>query len=579
MTTDFLRTLALAGTALCLAACTTPPSPAPLPDIAEARAQIDRGALQRAHALLLPLARQRPADTELQLLLTRIRLDCLTRGPDIDDPAFCMSLHPPLHPPPAASPAPAAANTSPAPPTPRRADAKPEAAAPQGALARPVTLQFSDATLRSVFSVIGRASGLDIVFDKDVAADTRLSLQLRGAPAQGAIDKACLAAGLAWRMLDEATLLVYPDVARKQADYQALAVRSFYLAHADARFVAASLKAVLKSRDVVVDDKLNMLVVRDTLPALAQTEQLVRMHDVAEPEVVLDVQVLEVKRTLLERLGVQWPVQVGLSPLPLQLQRPGSAYDAAVPLTLRDLLSASAASTGLAVAPLTLNAQRDDTGLNMLASPRIRAKSRERARVMIGERVPNVTSTSTATGLVSESITYVDVGLKLEVEPQVYAGHEVLIKLSLEVSNILEATQTASGTLTYRIGTRNASTVLRLRDGENQLLAGLIQADEQRGHARVPGLAALPLVGRLFGNHSDERAKTEIVLSITPRLIRGLGAPATVESGFEAGTASGLRGRVDAEAAVVEAAPAAAGANAASAPVANGAAPRPIQAP
>jgi len=577
MTTDFrlFVTQTLAGMALGLAACTTPPSPAPLPDIAEARALIDRGALQRAHALLLPLAQQRPGDTELQLLLTRIRLDCLTRGPDVDDPAFCAPLRPAA----TAGPAPATV-APPSAPTPRRPDAKPEVTVPQGALARPVTLQFSDATLRSVFSVIGRASGLDIVFDKDVAADTRLSLQLRGVPAQSAIDKACLAAGLAWRMLDEATLLVYPDVARKQADYQVLAVRSFYLAHADARFVAASLKAVLKSRDVVVDDKLNMLVVRDTLPALAQTEQLVRMHDVAEPEVVLDVQVLEVKRTLLERLGVQWPAQLGLGPLPLQLQRPGSAYDAAVPLTLRDLLSASAASTGLAVAPLTLNAQRDDTGLNMLASPRIRAKSRERARVMIGERVPNVTATSTATGLVSESITYVDVGLKLEVEPQVFAGHEVLIKLSLEVSNILEATQTSSGTLTYRIGTRNASTVLRLHDGENQLLAGLIQADEQRGHARVPGLAALPLVGRLFGNHSDERAKTEIVLSITPRLIRGLGAPATVESGFEAGTASALRGRVDAEAAaVVEAVPAAAGANAAPAPVANGAAPRPTQAP
>ena len=159
--------------ALGLAACTTPPSPAPLPDIAEARALIDRGALQRAHALLMPLAQQQPGDTELQLLLTRIRLDCLTRGPDVDNPGFCTPLRPVA----TASPAPATAPSAPAPPpAPRRPDAKPALADPQGALARPVTLQFSDATLRgqikenkpsSFMGLMGGGTYLEAKFAED----------------------------------------------------------------------------------------------------------------------------------------------------------------------------------------------------------------------------------------------------------------------------------------------------------------------------------------------------------------------------------------------------------------------------
>ncbi len=134
---------------------------------------------------------------------------------------------------------------------------------------------------------------------------------------------------------------------------------------------------------------------------------------------------------------------------------------------------------------------------------------------------------STGAGVVTGSVQYQDVGLKLEFEPQVYSDQEVGIRISLEVSNIVKEIPGPNGSLAYQIGTRNAQTVVRLRDGETQILAGLISAEDRNASARIPGLGHLPMVGKLFGNNSGNNNKTEIVLSITPRIVR---APATLDA-------------------------------------------------
>ncbi|MEY4560776.1 MAG: hypothetical protein RLZZ618_53 [Pseudomonadota bacterium] len=422
------------------------------------------------------------------------------------------------------------------------------------AMRKRISLQFRDAPLRSIFDVIGKTANLAVVFDRDVPPDQKLSISMKDVSIQAAVEQVSLSAGMSYRVLDAGTLLVYADTPRKQADYQGLMVRSFYLTNADARFVANSMKTLLKSRDIVVDAKNNMVVVRDTPEGLRLAEQLVQMQDVPEPEVILEVEVLEVKRSLLQRLGVDWPGQLNLSPLPMQLQLSGSAFDRAAPVTLRDVLSATSRTTEAGLSALSINARREDGDVKALATPRLRAKSREKARIMIGERVPNITSTSTSTGFVAESVNYVDVGLKLEMEPQVFAGGEVVIKLGLEVSSIVDQITSRSGSVAFRISTRNANTVLRLKDGENQLLAGLIQEVEQRTDGKLPGVGELPLIGRLFGSQRDDKSKTEIVLSITPRLIRPLIKPTAAQSTFELGTASGIRGRAE-EGSVAETSP------------------------
>jgi general secretion pathway protein D len=405
---------------------------------------------------------------------------------------------------------------------------------PEAALAsayrKPITIEFKDAALRSVFEVISRTSGLNFLFDKDVRADQKTSIFLKNSTIERAVQLTLLTNQLEQRVLDANTVLIYPNTPAKQKDYQPLTVKSFYLANADAKVVAATLKALLKTRDVVVDEKLNLLIVRDSPQALRLAQKLVALHDMAEPEVMLEVEVLEVKRTRLLDLGVRWPDQLSLAPLPAT----GGV------LTLADLRNLNSASLAATVGPVTISARKNDSDTNILANPRIRARNREKARILIGERVPNITTTSTSTGFVAESVTYVDVGLKLEVEPTIYLDGEVAIRISLEVSNIIREVQTKSGTVAYQIGTRNAQTVLRLRDGENQVLAGLINDEDRRSANKVPGLGEVPVVGRLFGGQTEDGVKTEIVLSLTPRIVRNLQRPAGSVAEFESGTENSL---------------------------------------
>jgi general secretion pathway protein D len=154
--------------------------------------------------------------------------------------------------------------------------------------------------------------------------------------------------------------------------------------------------------------------------------------------------------------------------------------------------------------------------------------------------VPVITSTATATGFVGESVTYLDTGLKLEVEPNVHLDDEVSIKVGLEVSSISSTIRSATGTTTYQVGTRNAATVLRLKDGETQMLAGLISDEERRAASKVPGLGDLPIAGRLFSSTADEANKTEIVLLVTPHVVRNLVRPAARFEEFLAGTEASI---------------------------------------
>lgn len=399
---------------------------------------------------------------------------------------------------------------------------------------KPISIEFRDTPLKTIFEVIARSSGLNFVIDKDVRTDQRASIFLKNSTVEAAVGMLLTSNQLDQRVLDGNSVLIYPNTPAKQKDYQPLTVRSFYLANAEAKAVAATLKSLLKVREVAIDEKLNLVILRDTPEAIRVAEKVVALHDVPEPEVMLEVEILEVKRTRLLDLGVRWPEQLSLAPLP---STTGGA------LTLSDLRNLDSSTVGATLGSLAINARKTDTDANILANPRIRARNREKAKIHIGERVPNISITSTpTTGFVSESVTYVDVGLKLDVEPTIYLDNEVAIKVGLEVSNIISQVQTKSGTLAYQIGTRTASTVLRLKDGENQVLAGLINDEDRRSANKVPGLGEVPVVGRLFGSQADDSAKTEIVLSITPRVVRNVQRPSAGAQEFDSGTESSIGG-------------------------------------
>lgn len=415
------------------------------------------------------------------------------------------------------------------------------------ALAKPVSIEFKDASLKQVFEVLARTSGINFVFDKDIKADQPTTIYLRRASVKEVLGAVLMAQQLEQRVIDSGTILVYPNTPAKARDHQSLTIKAFYLTNADPKVITAMLRTILKAKDVVADEKQNMLVMRDTPESIRLAEKLIAVHDLPDPEVMLEVEILEVKRSRLLDLGIRWPDLMTLMPL---------ASVAGAMLTLADIQNANASTLGATIAPVTIAAGKGDTDINLLANPRIRTRNREMAKILIGDRVPNITTTATATGFVAESVQYIDVGLKLEVQPTIYLNNEVAIRINLEVSNIVNLVTSKSGTQAYQIGTRNASTLLRLRDGENQVLAGLISDGERSIANKVPGLGDLPVVGRLFGRSTTEGEKTELMLSITPRLVRGMARPAIARTEFDSGTESALRGQAPDLAAYTEVVPA-----------------------
>ncbi|MEO8626858.1 MAG: hypothetical protein ABI612_01985, partial [Betaproteobacteria bacterium] len=386
---------------------------------------------------------------------------------------------------------------------------------------KPITLEFRDASLKSVFEVMSRTSGLNFVFDRDVRSDTKINIFVRNTSLDDVIKLILTTNQLDRKLLNENSVLIYPNTPAKQKEYRELVVRSFYLANADVKQAVNLVKGMVKSQDVFMDEKLNLMVVKDTPEAMSVVEKLMRSLDLAEPEVMLELEVLEVSTTRLQQLGIQFPQSVSFGNPAAAVggdTSTTSSTGSTPPANVRLSASLVAFTTN---PPFIVNLLGQDSDAKVLANPRIRVRNREKAKVHIGSRVPVVTTTSTANVGVSSSVSYLDVGLKLDVEPNIYLRDEVAIKIGLEVSNITR-TLDLQGTRAYELGTRNTATVLQIKDGETQILAGLINDEDRRSANKVPGLGDIPILGRLFSSQNDDRTKTEIVLLITPRIVRSL---------------------------------------------------------
>jgi general secretion pathway protein D len=398
---------------------------------------------------------------------------------------------------------------------------------------KPVTLEFRDVPLRSVFDFLSKISDLNFVFDRDVDPNLRATISVRDTSIEEAIGMLLSANQLEQSITSDRSVTIYPNNPQKQKDYQQLLVRSFFLANSDVKTVAFSLKTLLKAKDIVTDERIGTIIMRDTPEMIRMAERIIAMQDVADPEVMLEVEVLEVKRTRGQELGIRWPDSAGLTLL-------GSGQYGA--LNVGDLRRINGGNIGLALGSVTLNANKTDTDSNILANPRIRVRNKDKAKVLIGDRVPVITVT-TNNGVSADSVNYVDVGLKLDVEPNIYLDDEVAIKINLEVSSVVKEIVSKSGTQAYQIGTRSAATVLRLKDGETQVLAGLISDEDRTTANKVPGVGELPMLSRLFGSQKDDSTRSEIVLSITPRILRSIRRPELTAAEFNSGTESDIGGR------------------------------------
>ena len=416
-------------------------------------------------------------------------------------------------------------------------EAREEQLAARAAFKRPVTLQFRDTPLRLVFEALARTGNINVIVDRDVKSDLRTTIFVKEASIEDTLDVILLQNQLERRILNSNTLLIYPASPAKQKELAELKIRTFVLSNVDATFMANIIKTMLKTKDLVTDIKTNTLVMRDTVEAVALAERLVAANDLPDAEVMLEVEVLEISSSLASDIGLKLPTSFSLG-------TPAAAADGSA-LTLGALRRLSA--NDLLTTPLTatLNLLLQDGETNILASPRIRTRNKEKAHILVGDKLPIITNiiSPQAAGqnsVITGTIQYVDVGIKLEVEPQVYADGDVGIKLNLEVSNVSDTILTQSGRA-YQIGTRSAQTVLRLHDGETQVMAGLINNNERKAAQRVPGIGQLPVLGRLFSDSNANKTKSEIVLSITPHIIRPQPKPSPAHADAWSGSDSSLR--------------------------------------
>ncbi len=381
----------------------------------------------------------------------------------------------------------------------------------------PESLTFRDASSRDVFTAMARFSGLNIIFDPTFR-EQPVTIDLRNASLPDALTSVSQATRSFYRVTAQRTITVIPDTPAKRREYEEEIVQTFYLSNADLKETIDLLRIVIDSRRIAPVTATNAISIKDTPERIAAASKLISAIDKAKPEVVIDVELLEVDRTRLREYGLQLasPGSPGLN---------GRADVNDEGLTLRDLRNLTQSGINLTSLPgLFYRLLKTDTNTRTLANPQLRTSEGVAAQARFGERVPVPVTTFSpiATGGVSQqpitSFNYENIGVNIDITPRTHHDDEVSLALKIEVSSI---SGTGFGGLPT-FGNRAISTVIRLKDGETNLLAGLIRDDERRVLEGVPGLSDLPLVGRLFAHSRRETQETDIVLTLTPHLIRVL---------------------------------------------------------
>jgi len=392
-----------------------------------------------------------------------------------------------------------------------------------GDLRLPASLTFRDAPSRDVFTAIARFANINITFDPQFR-DQPVTIDLRETTLDSALQALTATTRSFYRVSGPRFITVVPDTAAKRQEYEEEVVRTFPLSNADLKETVDLLRIVIDARRLAPVTATNTIAIKDTPARVAAAGRLIAAIDKARPEVVIDVELLEIDRTRLKEYGLQIA-----SPSADSSTGP-TGINGAVDvnrqnLTLRDLRNLTQSDVFLTNVPaLFYRLLKQDTNTRILANPQLRTSEGMPAQARFGERVPVPVTTFSpiATGGISQqpitSFNYENIGVNIDITPRTHHDDEVSLALKLEVSSISGAG--FGGLPTF--GNRYVSTVIRLHDGETNLLAGLIRDDERRVLSGIVGLSDLPLVGRLFAHNRKETLETDIVLTLTPRIVRVL---------------------------------------------------------
>jgi general secretion pathway protein D len=382
----------------------------------------------------------------------------------------------------------------------------------------PASMVFSSQSSRMVFQAIAKLAGISIGFD-DTFRDASITVDLRNATLEDSLNALASQTRTFFRVTAPRTVLIIPDTPAKRREYEEEVVQVFYLSNSDLKETIDLLRMVLDARRIAPTTAVNALTIKDTPERLAAAGRVLSAIDKARPEVIIDVELLEVDRTRLKEYGLQVasPGSSGIS---------GSAtLDADRTYTLRSLNNLSQSDVLFANLPgLYYRLLKSDGNTRTLANPQLRTSEGMTAQARFGEKVPiPITQfVPIATGGIPQQPTttfqYQNIGVDIDITPRTHHDDDVSLALRIAVQSV---SGTGFGDLPT-FGNREINTVIRLRDGETSMLAGLIRDDEREEIQGVPGLSDIPLVGRLFAYTRTQTSQSDIILTLTPHIIRVL---------------------------------------------------------
>ncbi|UCD32215.1 MAG: SPOR domain-containing protein [Desulfobacterales bacterium] len=383
----------------------------------------------------------------------------------------------------------------------------------------PVSFKFKKTPIFNVFEVLSRLSGINFIFDKEII-ETKVTMFMTDISFDQFIEVLLSTNKLASKLVDEKTMLIYPDTPAKAKEYQDLQIRTFYLDNLQAEKAVRILSKVLKSKDIIANKDNNSVVIRGSKDVVEIASRIIKANDGLPAEVLLHVEILEVRRTTEEQLGLTvdpTSVTLGLGE-ESSLLGDNPSFDTSASIEALDHISRKNVILSLPTA--TLNFLKQDGDTKILAKPQLRVKNNEKAIIHVGERIPLRTNRRTEEGgAVTFDFQYFDVGVKLDVVPTISRYGEISLKMTLEISQLGENLGTPDDPQ-FAILTRKAQSVLSVPDGELVFIGGLIQDTESETVRKFPFLGEVPILGRLFSNFDTINRDSDVIMTIIPVIIR-----------------------------------------------------------
>ena len=419
-----------------------------------------------------------------------------------------------------------------------REEARRESAAPllNPASRDPISVQFTDVSLRDILNFIGVATGINVTYDQQFQ-DRRYTASLRDVTIEDALNQILTANQLFYKVLNDRTIIVVPDLPPKRAQYEEQVIRVFFVSHADAEELTTTINSVIRVPQMAVQPMVaanktaNTITVRGTTSVVGVIERLIFANDKPRAEIVVDVEILEVNRSRAKQFGLnlsQYALGGVFSP---EVAPPNESTNlegvvSSPPFNLNTISQGiSTADFYAAVPAAVVRFLESDSQTCLIAKPQLRSTEGQTLTLNLGDEIP-VPSTvfgAAAPGGISSipisSFNYRAVGVNVEMTPRVTYEGEIVLDLSVESSTLGQSINVAGQSLPT-FGSRKVVTRLRLRDGESNLLAGLLREEERRSLRGFPGTLRLPVLSQLLSDNDSAVSQTDIIMLLTPRIVR-----------------------------------------------------------